>query len=350
MINLITGATGHIGNALARQLLARGQKVRALVRPGKNSTALNDLKIEFAFGDILDPDSLVRALEGVDVIYHLAARISIATGPDPETVRVNLDGTRNLIRAMSRPSTSPSGMMSLRAVRLVYASSIYALRVPAKGTVDESCPFDAQSTRGEYDRSKAAASIEVQNAVAEGLDAVIVCPTAVTGPFDYQMSEAGRGILYNLQPGIKFYVDGAYDFVDVRDAAAGCILAAEKGRRGETYILGGDRLTVREVAETIWEAAGGWHVGIHLPNWVADLAASIMPVIFDDPIVTPYSLGAVRSNSHISHARASDELGYLPRPAKQAIRDAVHWWQESLNMQGEGFHSPVAESEIKAGG
>jgi dihydroflavonol-4-reductase len=322
MMHLITGATGHIGNTLARQLLARGQKVRALVRPGKNPTALEELKIEYTYGDILDPDSLARALEGVDIVYHLAARISIVSGPDPETVRVNLDGTRNLIRAMLCPERSR------RATRLVYASSIYALRVPAEGVVDESCPFDTKSTRGEYDRSKAAASIEIQNAAAEGLDAVIVCPTAVTGPFDFQMSEAGRGILYNLHPGIKFYVDGAYDFVDVRDVAAGCILAAEKGRCGETYILGGDRLTVREVSETIWEAAGGWHIGIHLPNWVADLAAEFMPVLFDDPIVTPYSLGAVRSNSHISHVHASAELGYLPRPAKQAIRDAVHWWME----------------------
>jgi dihydroflavonol-4-reductase len=332
MTHLITGATGHIGNTLARQLLARGQKVRALVRPGKNPTALAGLKIEYAYGDVLDPDSLVRALEGVDVVYHLAARISITNGPDPETVRVNLEGTRNLIRAMRQTSIR----------RLVYASSIYALRVPAEGTVDESCPFDAQSTRGEYDRSKAAASIEVQNAAAEGLDAVLVCPTAVAGPFDFQMSEAGRGILYNLPSGIKFYVDGAYDFVDVRDAAAGCILAAERGRRGEKYILGGDRLTVREVSETIWEAAGGWHVGIHLPNWVANLAAEIVPVLFDDPIVTPYSLGAVRSNSNISHAKAAAELGYLPRPAKQAIREAVHWWMD----QCEEFQ-PVPEMIAK---
>lgn len=332
MINLVTGATGHIGNTLARQLLARGQAVRALVRPGKNPSALNGLKIECAYGDILDEDSLHHALAGVDLVYHLAARINVAAGPDPETVRVNLEGTRNLIRALRQTPIR----------RLVYVSSIYALRAPPAGTIDETCPFDSQSTRGEYDRSKAAASIEIQNAAAAGLDAVIVCPTAVTGPFDFQMSEAGRGILYNLRSGIKFYVDGAYDFVDVRDAAAGCILAAEKGRRGETYILGGDRLTVREVTETIWKAAGGWHFGIHLPDWVADLAAEIMPVLFDNPIVTPYSLGAVRSNSTISHARASAELGYSPRPARQAICDAVQWWKK----RGEEFQ-PVPEMIAK---
>jgi dihydroflavonol-4-reductase len=332
MINLVTGATGHLGNTLVRQLLGRGQKVRALVRPGKNPTALAGLNVEYTYGDMLDPDSLLRAIRGVDMVYHLAARVSVAAGPDPETVRVNLDGTCNLIHAILQNPVR----------RLLYVSSIYSLRVPAAGMIDETCSFDLHSMRGEYDRSKAAASIEVQKAAASGLDTVIVCPTAVTGPFDYQMSEAGRGILYNLRSGIKFYVDGAYDFVDVRDAAAGCILAAEKGCRGAMYILGGDRLTVREVSETIWKAAGGWHVGIHLPDWVADLAAEIMPMLFDDPIVTPYSLGAVRSNSHISHARASTELGYSPRPAIQAICDAVKWWKK----QGGEFQ-PVPEMIAK---
>lgn len=123
-------------------------------------------------------------------------------------------------------------------------------------------------------------------------------------------------------------MDGAYDFVDVRDVAHGCILAAEQGQRGGTYILGGNRLTVRDVAETIWDAAGGWHMGIHLPDWVADLAAEVLPLFDNDPIVTPYSLAAVRSNSQISHARATAELGYHPRPAHQAIVDAAGWWME----------------------
>ncbi|MRR31854.1 NAD-dependent epimerase/dehydratase family protein, partial [bacterium] len=193
--------------------------------------------------------------------------------------------------------------------------------------------FDPDHARGAYDRSKAAASLEVQQAAADGLDAVLVCPTAVTGPYDFQTSEAGRGILYNMTPGIKFYIDGAYDFVDVRDVAHGMIQAAEKGLRGATYIMGGNRLTVRDVAETIWEAADGWHLGVHLPGWVADLASDILPLFDDDPIVTPYSLAAVRSNSNSSHARASAELGYRPRPARQAVTDAVRWWQAQTGPQ-----------------
>ncbi len=317
-MHLVTGANGHIGNVLVRQLLARGEEVRAFVRPNANLAALHGLEVEIFPGDLLDPATLARALQGVEVVYHLAARISLAPGPDPETARVNLDGTRTLLAAARH---SP-----IR--RFVYASSIYAMRIPSEGVVDESLPFDPDHARGAYDRSKAAASLEVQKAAMEGLDAVIVCPTAVIGPYDFRPSEAGRGILYNLPPGVKFYVDGAYDFVDVRDAAHGFILAAEKGRSGETYILGGDRLTVREAAETIWEAAGGWHLGICLPNWIADLAAEILPLFQDEPIVTPYALAAIRSNSNVSHARAARELGFSPRPARQAVADAARWFRQ----------------------
>jgi dihydroflavonol-4-reductase len=323
-MQLVTGATGHIGNVLVRQMLDRGERVRALVRPGKTPLALQGLDVEIFPGDILDLDSLVRAMRGADVVYHLAAKISLASGPDPVTERVNLEGTRNVLAAVRA-----AGMR-----RLVYASSIYALHVPEAGVVDESLLFDPAQARGAYDRSKAAASLEVKNAAAAGLEAVIVCPTAVAGPYDFQVSEAGRGILYNMPPGVKFYVDGAYDFVDVRDVAHGLALAAEKGHSGETYILGGGRLTVREVAECIWEAVGGWHVGFWLPDWMADLAAGFLPLLVDDPLVTPYSLAAVRSNSHISHEKAMRELGFCPRPARQAILDAVGWWQERLVEPG----------------
>ena len=333
-MHLVTGATGHIGNILVRQLIARGEKVRALVRPGKNPIALKDLEIELVPGDLLDPDSLLRAVDGVEYIYHLAARISLAPGPDPETERVNLDGTRNLLAAASRTQVR----------RFIFASSIYALRLPDTGVVDESLPFDPSAARGAYDRSKAAASLAVQQAAAQGLDAVILCPTAVAGPFDFQRSEAGRGILHYMTPGIKFTVDGAYNFVDVRDIASGFIQAAERGGRGETYILGGDRLTVREVAAIIWQAAGNWHMGIHLPGWVADLVAGLLPLFSDHPLVTSYSLAAIRSNSFISHAKADRELGFCPRPASQAILDAVRWWQEQrtgVRSVPESFANPA---------
>jgi dihydroflavonol-4-reductase len=290
--------------------------------------------LEIVPGDVLDVESLMRAVEGVDIVYHLAAKISLASEPDPETERVNLEGTRNVLAAVRAEGVR----------RLVYASSIYALRVPEKGVVDESLPFDPTHARGAYDRSKAAASLEVQKAADSGLEAVIVCPTAVTGPYDFQVSEAGRGVLYNMSPGVKFYLEGAYDFVDVRDVAYGLIMAAEKGHNGETYILGGDRMTVREVAEHIWETAGGWHAGFWLPDWVADLAAGVLPLLVDNPLVTPYSLAAIRSNSHISHKKAMQELGFHSRPARQAILDAVRWWQERLGEEPGSLPETIARA------
>jgi len=332
---LVTGATGHIGNVLVRQLLERGRGVRALVRPGTRPLALEGLDVNLVPGDVLERDSLVRAMTGVDLVYHLAARISLLPGPDPETERVNLDGTRNVLAAIRQAGVR----------RLVYASSIYAMRIPAAGTVDESCPFDPLHARGAYDRSKAAASLEVQKVAAEGLEAVIVCPTAVTGPYDFHGSEAGRGIRYNMAPGLKFTVDGAYDFVDVRDVAAGFIQAGERGQPGRTYILGGERLTVREVAQTVWEAADCPSPSVEIPLWLAYLAAGLLQPIADflgfEPLVTRYSLDAVSSNSHISHARAAQELGYRPRPAREAIVAAVGWFQQASLPAQETVERPA---------
>ncbi len=320
---LVTGATGHIGNVLVRELLAGGQRVRALVRPGKMPIALAGLDVEIAPGDILDADSLEHAMQGVSQIYHLAARISLTDGPDPETARVNLEGTQNVIAAMHRSGSA----------RLVYASSVYALLKPANGApIDESQPFDTSQCQGAYDCSKARASLAVQAAVADGLDAVILCPTAVTGPYDFHNSEAGRAIRLYMQPGLKFTVKGAYDFIDVRDAAHGFILAASKGRRGETYILSGERLTVREVAQTVWQETHAWHASLEVPLWLAYGVAGLMPFYAEltgtEPVFTRYSLDAIGSNSHFSHARASRELGFQPRPARQAVLDAVRWFQQ----------------------
>ena len=335
---LVTGATGHIGNVLVRELLERGERVRVLVRSGRMPPALAGLDVEMAAGDILDPASLESAMRGVSLVYHLAARISLASGPDPETERVNLEGTQNVIAVMLR-----SG-----AARLVYASSIYALRKPLDDTpIDETQPFEPLQCQGAYDRSKAMASLAVQRAVAEGLDAVIVCPTAVTGPYDFHDSESGRAIRLYMRPGLKFYVRGAYDFIDVRDAARGFILAAEKGRRGETYILGGERLTVREMAQAVWTAARVRHASFEVPLWLAYWVAGLMPFYNEltgtKPLFTRYSLDAVCSNSHISHVKASRELGFHPRPARQAVADAVRWFQQ---MQTSGM--PISEPAPKS--
>jgi dihydroflavonol-4-reductase len=330
-MNLVTGASGHIGNVLIRELLKRGKRVRALVRPGKGLPAgLVGIDAEVAYGDLLNEESLERAMEGVETVYHLAAKISLTTGPDLETTQVNLEGTRNILAAVKRKGVR----------RLVYASSIYSLQKPASGNpIDENQQFETEQSQGTYDASKAMASIEVQMAAAEGMDVVIVCPTAVTGPYDFHNSEAGRAVKIYMRPGLKFIVDGAYDFVDVRDAADGFIRAAEKGKSGEKYILSGERLTVAEVARIVGEASGGWHSYIKVPIAVAYLAADLMPIVTyfrgGEPLFTRYSLDAICSNSQISHEKATKNLGYSARPAREAILDSVCWFQ--AQARGENF-------------
>jgi len=267
-MNLVTGATGHIGNVLVRQLLEKGEKVRALILRGEDLTPLKGLNVETVVGDVLDPESLKSALEGVQRVFHLAGIISIMPGRNELVRRVNVDGTLNLINAAIQ-----SGVR-----RLVYTSSIHAIvRAPHGVEIDETLPFDPHNPVGEYDRSKAEATLAVQEAVKQGLDAVIVCPTGVIGPYDYRGSEMGNLIRDCAEQKPQMYVDGAYDFVDVRDVAEGIILAGEKGRMGESYILSGERISVRYLLETIREVTGKGFFVLKIPFRLAHFVARCTP-------------------------------------------------------------------------
>jgi len=322
-MNLVTGATGHIGNVLVRQLLERGEKVRALILRGEDLTPLKGLSVETVFGDVLDPESLRSALDGVQRVFHLAGIVSIMPGRDELVRRVNIDGTINILRAA----------VEARVRRLVYTSSIHALvRAPHGVEIDESLPFDPSNPVGEYDRSKAEATLAVQEAVKQGLDAVIVCPTGVIGPYDYRASEMGSLIRDCAEQKPQMYVDGAYDFVDVRDVAEGIILAGEKGRMGESYILSGERISVRYLLETIREETGRGFFILKIPFRLARFVARYTPFYYrlthKKPRFTPYSLETLRSNSVISRTKAERDLGYRPRPLRQALADTIAWFRE----------------------
>ena len=323
MLTLVTGAAGHIGNVLARELVNRGQTVRALLMPGEDAAPLQDLSVELVEGDVLDFCSLQAAFEGVEVVYHLAGLISILPGKDPFVQTVNVLGTRNVIQA--------ARLAGVR--RLVYTSSIHALqRVPHGILIDENIPFDAQHAISAYDHSKAQASLEVLKAVQEGMDAVIACPTGVIGPYDFRRSEMGKLIIDCLKNKLMFYVDGAYDFVDVRDVAAGLILVGEHGRTGQTYILSGERLSVRDIFKHVQEIIGRRLVCLKIPGNLARLAASLTPLHYRltriKPRITSYSLATLASNSVISHAKAMLELGYSPRPLRETLADTIRWFRQ----------------------
>jgi dihydroflavonol-4-reductase len=322
-MNLVTGATGHIGNVLVRKLIAAGETVRVLIFPGEDTLPLKDLLVEMVTGDVLDPRALRKAMQGVTRVFHLAGIISILPGKDRFVHRVNVDGTKNVISEARRAGVR----------RLIYTSSIHAIhRAPHGVRIDERLPFDPENSAGEYDRSKAEASLAVLEAARQGLDSVIVCPTGVIGPNDYRRSEIGQLILDCVDQKTQFYVDGAYDFVDVRDVADGMLQAAVKGRSGETYILSGEHISVRRIIDTLWDLTGRRFSRIYIPFSLARFAARFTPLIYlhrkIKPRFTTYSLETLRSNSDISHEKATAELGYHPRNLMESLADTVAWFRK----------------------
>jgi dihydroflavonol-4-reductase len=329
-MKLVTGATGHIGNVLVRKLLERGEKVRAMLMPGEDPTPLKGLDVEKVEADVLNTDALFRAFEGIRGVFHLAGVISIMPGDNPLVWKVNVEGTKNVLKTARQ-----SGVQ-----RLVYTSSIHALaRIPHGQVVDEKAGYDPENPYGAYDRSKAAATLEVQKAAEAGLDAVIACPTGVIGPNDFRRSMMGSVIRGAAERKPTLYIDGAYDFVDVRDVAEGLLCSEERGRTGESYILSGQRISVRYLLETVREITGQHFFQMKIPFNLARFASAITPLYYRlshaSPRFTPYSLEVLQSNSVISHEKASRELGYAPRPLYESIRDAVRWFLESGKVTAE---------------
>lgn len=323
-MNVVTGSAGYIGNVLTRELLWRGKEVRALVRSTSDISSLKSLGVEKVTGDINNLDSLINAFREADIVYHVAGIISIMPGDRALIHNVNLGGTRNVVAACIKCGVK----------RLVYTSSIHALREPPIGTViDEDMPFDPYTRRGEYDRSKALASLEVIEAARDGLDSVVVCPTGVLGPYDFRGSLITRTFIDFARKSVNMNVDGAYDFVDVRDVAAGHILAAEKGKTGQYYILSGQRITLSEIFSILEEITGVKAPKYKVPFWLAKMAGIFTPIYYKlankTPRFTNYSINTLQSNSYISHEKASRELGYKARPIKKSIEDTFEWLYEN---------------------
>jgi dihydroflavonol-4-reductase len=319
---LVTGATGHVGNVLVRKLLERGEKVRALLLPGECRESISGLNVKAVEGDVLNMDSVFESMRGIKGIFHLAGVISIMPGPNPVVRKVNVEGTKNILRAA----------MEKGIEKLIYTSSIHAIQRVEEGVIDESVPYDMNNPYGAYDCSKAEATLEVLKAAKSGLNAVVTCPTGVIGPFDFRGSMMGAVIHDAAAAKPTLYVDGAYDFVDVRDVAEGLIAAAENGKHGESYILSGQKISVRYLLETVREITGRNFFQMKIPFDLAKFAALFTPMYYSlanaTPRFTPYSLEVLKSNANISHTKATQELGYSPRSLYESIKDTVKWFLE----------------------
>ncbi|MDP2305594.1 MAG: NAD-dependent epimerase/dehydratase family protein [Pseudomonadota bacterium] len=318
----VTGASGHLGGNLVRALLAGGRRVRALVHR-EDAGALKGLPIEQAAGDVLDPRSLRAAFDGAEVVYHLAARISIVSGDAEEVFRVNVEGPRNVVAAC----------LDAGVRRLVHFSSIHAVsHLPVDGPVDELRALTDHPDAPPYDRSKAAGQREILAGVARGLDAVIVNPTGVLGPFDFQPSRMGR-LLLNIRSGrLPVIVEGGFDWVDVRDVVAGALAAERRGRTGEHYLLAGHWQSIAQVGALVAHVASVPAPRFVCPMWaaraVAPLAELASQMLGQDPLLSSIGLHAMRNHRYVTREKAERELGYSARPTLETIADTLRWFEE----------------------
>ena len=327
MTILVTGATGHIGANLVRTLLERGDKVRVTVR--EDTRALEGLEVERVRADVLDAESLMRAFQGARLVYHLAAHVSILE--DAGRLReVNVDGTKNVVEAC----------LKCKVERLVHACSIEALLRPGKpDPIDESTgPASGEPTTA-YGRTKAEGEQVVRAGIQRGLDAVIVYPTAVIGPYDFKPSFFGQFFLDFGRMRTPALVPGGFDLVDVRDVVAGLLAAAGQGRCGEGYLLSGDFMTVKQIAETAQECTGVPRPRLVIPYWLAYPAAALAPLYYrlagQPPRFTRMAVRMLQDGRQISNRKAKSELGYSPRHPREAIRAAVAWFKESGQLPRE---------------
>jgi dihydroflavonol-4-reductase len=322
MICLVTGATGFLGSAVARKLLAAGHNVRVLVRPESDRSNLAQLPLEIAIGSLAEPATLPPAVAGIDALFHVAADYRLWVPDEKLMYRTNVDGTLALMQAAQAAGVK----------RIVHTSSVATLGLlPDGGSADEATPVSLADMIGPYKRSKFLAEAGVTRLVRErGLPAVIVNPSTPIGPRDIKPTPTGRMIVEAASGRMPAYVDTGLNFAHVDDVAAGHVAALERGRLGERYILGGENLTLAEALQIICPLVGRKAPRLKLP---ADL---ILPLAYAaeaagritgrEPFVTVDGVRLAKKKMFFTIDKAKRELGYAPRPAAEGFREAVEWF------------------------
>jgi dihydroflavonol-4-reductase len=315
---LVTGATGFIGWHVARVLSERGNAVRALVRP---QSKLRELDIEPVTGDLRDSESLRRAVASCGVVYHVAADYRLWARDSGPMYESNVEGTRNLLEAARAAGVE----------RVVYTSTVGAIGVPKNGIGDEDQPVGLKDMTGPYKRSKFLAERVALEFFAAGLPVVIVNPTAPIGDHDFKPTPTGKIILDFLRGAMPAYIDTGLNFVDVRDTAEGMLLACERGRPGERYILGSENLTLERIFQRL-ETVSGLRAPSHRIPYALALAAGVAStgwaaISGREPRVPLDAVRMARKKMFVSHAKAARELGFQPQPVDQALARAVAWFR-----------------------
>lgn len=321
---LVSGANGFVGSAVVRALLRHGYPVRALVRPSSDMGNLDGLDVDIAQGDLRDPASLDRALQGCEGLFHVAADYRL-WAPNPHEIRVsNLRGTHNILLAARRCGIK----------RIVHTSSVATLGLHADGTpADETTPAHLADMIGEYKRSKFLAEALARRCAKSSQNIVIVNPAAPVGPRDRKPTPTGRTILDAARGRMPAYVDTGLCIVHVDDVAEGHVLAYERGQSGRRYVLGGEDMSLRAILQTVAEIAGRHGPWFKLPHAAvlpaAHAAEAWARISGRTPTLTVDGVRLARHHMYFSSQRAEAELGYRARPAREALADAIQWFEQN---------------------
>src|SRR5262245_7002785 len=321
MTTLVTGATGFIGYHVTRTLLDKVKNVRVLVRPTSSTRAIESLQCEIVAGDLRDPQSLSKVLTGVNRIFHVAADYRLWTSNPQEIYETNVAGTRNLIQAARRAGIE----------RFIYTSTVGTIAVPRGARLpNESTRACLNEMVGHYKRSKLLAEEEVLEAVAAGFPAVIVNPTTPVGPGDWKPTPTGRIILDFLNGRMPAYVDTGFNVVPVEDVAEGHWLAAQNGRIGQRYILGGRNMTLKELLDVLARVTGYAAPRIRLPHVVPLIAGYVenffCSIVGREPRIPLEGVRMSRYKMFVDCSRASHELNFRAGSAEDALLRAAEWY------------------------
>ncbi len=322
MKTFITGATGFIGANIARELLKDGHEVRALVRRGSDISNLTGLDIELWQGDLLDHDSLMQGLRGCDTLFHAAADYRLWTRAPEEMYRINVDGTAAILEAALVNGLS----------KVVYTSSVGTLGNPGDGTPGtESTPVGMSDMVGHYKKSKFMAEREAEKFIARGLPLVIVNPSTPIGPMDVKPTPTGKIIVDFLKRKMPAYLDTGLNIIAVEDCARGHILAGQKGRIGEKYILGNTNLTLCAIFDQLEEITGLPAPRFKLPYTPILLAAyvneGISKITGKEPLIPLAGVQMAAKFMYFDSSKAVRELGLPQNPVKEALKRAVEWFK-----------------------
>ncbi|MFY9553853.1 MAG: hopanoid-associated sugar epimerase [Blastocatellia bacterium] len=324
MNTLVTGGTGFVGSHLVRVILERGEQVRCLVRPTSRLDNLKDLPVQFVTGDLRDSDSLKQAAKGCRVVYHCAADYRLWSKDPAEMYQSNVEGSNNLMQAAFDEGVD----------RVVYTSTVGCLGMTDNGQpANEQTPVTIQEMIGHYKRSKFQAEERVREWASRGLPVVIVNPSTPVGELDIKPTPTGKIIVDFLRGKMFGYVDTGMNLIDVRDCAEGHVLAAEKGRAGERYILGGRNLTLKELFDMLASVTDIASPKMKVPHWVAETYARLenfwsIDVARREPDVPIESVKLARYKMYFDPSKAVRELGLPQNPIEPALERAVTWFRE----------------------